>query len=97
VSILDRRFWIMDKELDYTEPPYVGVLPYTSFSTGVGRPVYPDLVDDVLSNEDDLRGSRMLWINYRTNLINGTLLKIKSANQRIENRTKNSKKVTTAR
>jgi len=74
LSILDRRFWVLDTTLDYTSP--VGVVEkYTSFEQGVGqvRPVLPDYIQDSLSLDEDLRGQRLAWINARSNVYNGTL------------------------
>ena len=83
LSVLDRRFWILDTRLDTTRPPNITTgPPYSSFeedalgeglSPGSGRPVLPDRVDDVLDRTDRLRGLRFAWIRFRSDKINGTL------------------------
>lgn len=77
LSVLDRRFWIGDLQLDYTSPPFAGGSPYTSFSTGVGRPVFPDHIELALGKRDNLRDFRSVWLGYRANLIDGTLASIR--------------------
>ena len=71
LSLLDRRFWIMDMRLD--SEPTGGPDFYASFSTGEGRPVLPDLLDDVLSNDDDFRGIRYSWIQFRADWGDGSI------------------------
>jgi hypothetical protein len=81
LSVLDRRYWCLDTRLDHEYPPYsVGAEPYSSFEAtglslvlGSGRPVLPDLVEDVLDRTDLLREQRYSWIKFRTNRLNGTL------------------------
>lgn len=74
VSILDRRFWILDLSLDYTWPPYVVSGPfYTTFASGGGRPVLPDRISDVLDQRDRLRQTRFAWLSLRTHRQLGTL------------------------
>ena len=85
LSILDRRFWVLDITLDNTSP--VGVSEnYTSFEEGVGsqRPVLPDYIDDTLSFDDDLRGQRYSWIVARSNVFSGTLQESKRVNDRLK-------------
>jgi hypothetical protein len=67
LSILDRRFWILDVRLD--------ALGYTEFTDdGFGqRPVLPDLVDDVLNLDDRFRELRYSWISFRADLVNGSI------------------------
>jgi hypothetical protein len=72
MSVLDRRVWCLDTRLD--------ALEYTSFETatgdltvGSGRPIGPDLVEEVLSRTDRLRELRYAWIQFRANQVNGTL------------------------
>lgn len=78
LSILDRRFWILDRNLDFENPPFVGGSSYSDFSSGTGRPVLPDYIDGVLDREDQFRELRYSWISYRTNRRDGTLLQIKN-------------------
>jgi hypothetical protein len=66
LSLLDRRFWLLDRQLDNTSPPYTG------FSTGEGRPVFLDMLEAVLGKEENLRELRSIWLEYRTNLLDGT-------------------------
>jgi hypothetical protein len=83
LSVLDRRFWCLDTRLDREVPPYsVAGDPYASFeedasssgyTVGSGRPVEPDLVDEVLDHGDRLRSLRYSWIKFRANQDNGTL------------------------
>lgn len=83
LSVLDRRYWVLDTRLDREEPPYsVAGDPYSSFEAdnsvsgytlGSGRPVEPDLVTEVLDRSDRLRALRYSWIKFRANRENGTL------------------------
>lgn len=83
LSVLDRRYWVLDTRLDSEIPPYsVGTDPYSSFEVdnstsgytiGSGRPVEPDLIDGVLDRTDRLRDLRYAWIKFRANQDNGTL------------------------
>jgi len=77
LSVLDRRFWVLDSQLDYTAPPFTGGDAYTSFRTGRGRPVFPDDIEMALGNRDNLRDFRSVWLDYRVNLISGTLSAIR--------------------
>lgn len=82
LSVLDRRYWVLDFNLDY-EGPIGSSDYYASFTitapgippltAGSGRPVEPDRVDDVLDRDDRLRPLRFSWIRYRTDRVNGTL------------------------
>lgn len=82
LSILDRRYWCLDYRLDY-ETPVGSAIPYSSFAAdapavppltaGSGRPVLPDLVDEVLDRSDRLRELRYAWIKFRTDKVTGTL------------------------
>lgn len=87
LSILDRRFWILDSRLDgLTYDGSVGMkvvgtgeTPYTQYETVSGskvRPVLPDLIDRVLNNSDRLRPLRYIWLSYRTHRTLGTLASI---------------------
>ncbi len=86
LSVLDRRFWILDTRLDrlttdgtgwgmVTTPPGT---PYTDFN-GAGsnvRPVLPDRIDTVLDYRDRLREQRFSWISYRADRLSGSLAAI---------------------
>lgn len=87
LSILDRRFWILDTTLDYTTPIDVSEF-YTQFVSGVGeqRPVLPDYINDTLSLDEDLRGQRYSWINVRSNIFSGSLVQAKQASDSIESK-----------
>lgn len=75
LSVLDRRFWVLDFRLDGTTPPYTG---FTNPSGGgVVRPVLPDHIGLVLDRRDRFRQLRYTWLNYRANLVDGTLASIK--------------------
>ena len=86
LSVLDRRYWVLDTRLDSEFPPYsVAGDPYSSFevdnstsgyTVGSGRPVEPDLVEEVLDRSDRLRALRYSWIKFRANRENGTLFSI---------------------
>jgi hypothetical protein len=83
LSVLGRRFWINDTRLDREFPPnQVGVPSYATLDNninnpivpvGEGRPVLPDLIDDVLNNNDQFRELRYSWLDYRVNRETGTL------------------------
>lgn len=72
LSVLDRRFWVLDTRLD-GETPVGSTTPYADLVDGVGRPVLPDLVDDVLNNDDQFRALRFSWVAFRANRVNGSL------------------------
>ena len=82
LAVLDRRYWILDYRLDYEMPLGSGT-PYSSFEAdspgvpplvaGSGRPVQPDLIEDVLDRGDRFRQMRLAWIRFRTDRVNGTL------------------------
>jgi hypothetical protein len=87
LGVLDRRFWINDYRLDSEFP--VGSDPNTpSYSTlesnannlaaeeGDGRPVLPDLIDEVLDQNDQFRDLRYSWLDFRVNREDGTLIQI---------------------
>jgi hypothetical protein len=82
LSVLDRRYWILDYRLDYLTP--IGsATPYSSLAedapgapplvAGSGRPVLPDRIEDVLNLGDRLRQMRYAWIKFRADRVNGTL------------------------
>jgi len=83
LSVLDRRFWVNDFRLDGEFPPFqAGVPSYSTLESntnnpsapdGDGRPVLPDLIDDVLNNNDQFRELRLAWLDFRVNRESGTL------------------------
>lgn len=84
LSVLDRRVWVADTRLD-AERPEPADPTYTTLETndgnpsapvGDGRPVLPDLIDDVLDNNDQFRPLRLSWLNYRVNREDGVLFTI---------------------
>lgn len=78
LSILDRRFWGLDFRLDYLRPPFRPAdPPYADFVGGVGRPVLPDRIEEVLQQRDRLRDSRWAWLTLRTDRVTGTLAAIR--------------------
>ena len=85
LSVLDRRFWILDTRLDSLTTDGTGYgtqivvppqIPYTSYNTTPAsnvRPVLPDRIDIVLNYRDRLRDQRFSWITYRVNRLTGSL------------------------
>jgi hypothetical protein len=73
LSVLDRRFWVLDYRLDSLTAPFGGSTPYSTFADGEGRPVLPDLVSGVLDLEDRFRQLRFAWLKFRSDRVNGTL------------------------
>ena len=73
LSVLDRRFWVLDSRLDS--------LGYTDFSDDgfSQRPVLPDLIDDVLDLDDRFRDQRYAWITFRANQQGGSIQAAKRA------------------
>jgi len=67
LSVLDRRFWVLDSRLD--------PLGYTNFAVdGFGqRPVLPDLIEDVLDLDDRFRQQRYSWLSFRANRTDGSI------------------------
>ena len=80
LSVLDRRFWVLDSRLD--------ALGYTDFSVdGFGqRPVLPDLIDDVLDLDDRFRQQRYAWISFRANRTSGSIQTASRAESSLESR-----------
>ena len=90
VSILDRRHWCQDTRLDYLTP-FGSANPFASierelagYSAGSGRPLQIDRIDEILDFSDQLRDLRYTWINFRTNLANGTLREAQFAQEILE-------------
>ena len=74
VSILDRRFWVLDYRLDSEANP-LGVA-YTAFVTNGEnqRPVLLDYIADALDNEDKFREQRFSWIMFRADRTEGSII-----------------------
>lgn len=72
LSVLDRRFWVLDTRLD-GETPVGSATAYANLVSGAGRPVLPDLISDVLDNDDRFRALRYSWVVFRANRLNGSL------------------------
>ena len=85
LSVLDRRFWVLDSRLDSLP---VGGPFYTSFATDgfSQRPVLPDLIEDVLDLDDRFRQQRYSWISFRANLTSGSIQTVDRAEGGLESR-----------
>jgi hypothetical protein len=102
LSLLDRRFWILDLRLDQlTKDPVnpvkmkkrvgaeVAYTTYTDPSSGEGgavRPVLPDRIEEALNSRDRFRPIRYVWLAYRTHKILGTLAAIRRYDQELPER-----------
>lgn len=77
LSILGRRFWVLDSRLDE--------LGYTQFADDSWgqRPVFPDLIEDVLNLDDRFRDMRFSWISYRADRVSGSIVKARRARNRL--------------
>jgi hypothetical protein len=86
LSVLDRRFWILDSRLDSL--PVGGPDFYTQFATdGEGqRPVLPDLIEEVLNLDDRIRDQRYSWISFRSNRTNGSAQRVLRAENNLSSR-----------
>lgn len=93
LSLLDRRFWILDERLDSQSPPFSGGSSYSDFANGVGRPVYPDYIEDILEREDQFRQLRYSWIDYRTNQRDGTIFQINNFDSALPRREEEQKRL----
>lgn len=87
MSLLDRRFWIKDTQLnsltsDDTNPFNMtpvspGKQAYAAYDSDIDDdPVLPDLIDEVLDTRDRFRAVRQIWLNYRVHKVLGTLAAI---------------------
>ena len=87
LSVLDRRFWIMDFNLDSQTPPGSGT-PYATFAenTDNQRPVLPDLIDEVLDLQDKFREQRFSWIAFRADRTDGSIQAAKRAESKLPRR-----------
>lgn len=70
LSLLDRRFWTKDPSLNRLPSggPY-----YADFPGGDGLPVLVDYIDRAVSTNDAYREIRQAWLEFRTDLVSGTL------------------------
>jgi hypothetical protein len=93
LSLIDRRFWILDERLDSQSPPFSGGPSYSDFANGVGRPVYPDYIEDILEREDQFRQLRYSWIDYRTNQRDGTIFQIENFDSALPRREEEQKRL----
>lgn len=84
LSILDRRFWILDTNLDSQTPPS-SATNYASFSDNAGdvRPVLPDLITEVLDLQDKFREQRYSWISFRAERVEGSIQVANRAEKRL--------------
>jgi len=99
LSVLDRRFYINDFRLDNEFPPgQVNVPSFAALNNnannpnapeGDGRPVLPDLITDVLDNNDQFRELRFSWLSFRTNREDGTLATVERFQNEFDKRRKN--------
>jgi hypothetical protein len=86
LSILDRRFWVLDTRLDSLTPP-TSATPYSDFQVnGEGRPVLPDRITGILDSEDQFRPLRFAWIDYRVNRLTGTRVRIENFDRELPRR-----------
>ena len=87
LSILDRRFWILDMNLDSQTPPG-SVVTYAGFQDNSvnQRPVLPDLIDEVLDLQDKFREQRFSWITFRADRTDGSIQAAKRAESRLPRR-----------
>ena len=67
LSVLDRRFWILDFRLDAD-----GYTDFVTDSFGQ-RPVEVDLIEDVLDLDDRFRELRFSWIRFRADHVDGSI------------------------
>jgi hypothetical protein len=105
LSLLDRRFWILDRSLDTltakdsisAKKAGIGDTPYTAYTEDPGgssvRPVLPDRVDIVLNVEDRIRSFRFTWLAYRTHRILGTLASIQRFDDQLPERQKEEERL----
>ena len=87
LSVLDRRFWILDSRLDGIIPPG-GSTTYTQFADNDWdqRPVLPDLIEEVLNLEDRFRPTRYSWISFRADRVTGSIISKKRAEEGLPER-----------
>lgn len=107
LSLLDRRFWVLDSRLDSLTAlnnyqmrlAGPGDTPYTAYSDdalGGGsevRPVLPDRIDLVLDQTDRFRPIRYIWLAYRVHRILGTLAGIKRYDEELPERLEEQKRL----
>jgi len=85
LSVLGRRFWILDFTLDSEIPPAPATFAYTAFSTGTfgQRPVLIGYINDILDNNDKLRELRYSWIAFRADRQDGSIVVARRAKRRL--------------
>lgn len=91
LSILDRRFWLGDDNLDREHPPYGSTDPYADFEHGVGKPVLPNRITMVLDQTDKIRATRDAWISTRAHRVTGTLEALRRFDSTLQGRIKQLK------
>ena len=74
MSILDRRFWVLDYRLDTETNPAGDV--YTTFTTNTDnqRPVLIDYIEGALDMGDKFREQRFSWITFRADRVDGSII-----------------------
>jgi hypothetical protein len=77
LSILDRRFWILDFRLDAS-----GYTDFVSDTFGQ-RPVEVDLIDNVLNLDDRFRDLRFSWIRFRADRVDGSIVSARRAEEQL--------------
>ena len=84
LSVLDRRFWVLDSRLDSIVPSG-GSTPYTQFADNDWdqRPVLPDLIEEVLNLQDRFRPTRYSWIAFRADRVSGSIVSKRRAESQL--------------
>ena len=88
LSLLGRRFDVLDTRLDSEAPPGASPPPaYTTFtSDGVQRPVLFDNVEDALDTGDRFREQRFSWIAFRADREDGSIVTARREQGRLPSR-----------
>lgn len=71
LSILDRRVFIEDTDLD-TETPRGSVVPYTLYDDDFNQPTLQTRIGELLNQGEQLLESRYAWLDYRVNRKDGS-------------------------
>ena len=71
LSILDRRVFIEDSDLD-SESPTGSAEPYTLFEDDFNQPSMLTRIGELLNQGEDLLESRYSWLDYRVNRKDGS-------------------------
>lgn len=84
LSVLDRRFWVLDSRLDSIVPSG-GSFTYTQFADNDWdqRPVLPDLIEEVLNLQDRFRPTRYSWIAFRADRVSGSIISKRRAEDQL--------------